>query len=204
MCLGQTLAPPLCGSPDAPCGEECCKPECGGKKCGTESQCGSSCGKCDPNYDCTIDGQCNVEPAVLLCPGDLRARGPAIAIEQGVGPRPTPEGGTIADGIYDLVAIRQYARSTFAELYRQAAIEFTGSARTAQLTGVVDIAFFADPESPHRLMDVTAEGTILHFSVTCPDKSHVIKPRFDRDFSVHDSEVWFFHEGVVEVYARRP
>jgi hypothetical protein len=202
-CLG-ILIPPLCGSPDAPCGEECCQPDCGAKKCGTEDRCGESCGTCDPNYQCSIDGQCNLEPIVLLCPGDLRARGPVIAIEQPAGPMPTPEGGTIADGIYDLTAIHQYGRSTFAELYRQAAIEFAGGATTAEQIGVVDIAFFADPESPHRLMSVTADGTTLHFSVTCPGSPHVIEPNFDRGFTVHDSEVWLFQEGVVEVYARRP
>jgi len=34
MCQYQILLPPLCGSVDAPCGEQCCQPACDGMQCG--------------------------------------------------------------------------------------------------------------------------------------------------------------------------
>ncbi len=60
VCAVQELKPPLCGSPNAPCGEECptCVPACGGRECGSDPQCGSSCGTCAAGSYCNADGRC--------------------------------------------------------------------------------------------------------------------------------------------------
>lgn len=59
-CAFQVLAPPLCGSPSAPCGAQCpaCTPECGGRQCGVDPACGTSCGTCGAELYCTWEGQC--------------------------------------------------------------------------------------------------------------------------------------------------
>lgn len=44
------------GGTDA--GDAGCVPECGGKTCGTESACGTSCGMCAQNAVCSAVGQC--------------------------------------------------------------------------------------------------------------------------------------------------
>ena len=64
-----------------------------------------------------------------------------------------------------------------------------------------DLTSFADSETPHRLMTVSAEGTSLNFEVTCPDIA--IFPTFTRPYSVQGSELWLFQEGLIEVYQRR-
>jgi len=59
-CAYQHLAPPLCGSADAPCGAQCpeCTPECDGRECGADAACGTSCGTCSAGQFCTGDGHC--------------------------------------------------------------------------------------------------------------------------------------------------
>src|SRR6185295_12112626 len=61
-CANQHLAPPLCGSTNAPCGEQCpeCTPECDGRECGPEAACGTSCGTCSAGQFCSGDGHCLV------------------------------------------------------------------------------------------------------------------------------------------------
>lgn len=54
--------PPLCGSPNSPCGAQCpaCTPACGGRQCGLDPVCGTVCGSggCGANEFCNGDGQC--------------------------------------------------------------------------------------------------------------------------------------------------
>jgi RHS repeat-associated protein len=60
VCMFQHLVPPLCGSPNAPCGAQCpvCTPECDGRECGDDPVCGTSCGSCDSGFACSGTGQC--------------------------------------------------------------------------------------------------------------------------------------------------
>lgn len=59
-CAYKHLTPPLCGSPIAPCGEECpaCTVECSGRQCGLDPACGVSCGTCGGGDFCNGSGQC--------------------------------------------------------------------------------------------------------------------------------------------------
>ncbi len=74
LCTYRLLEPPLCGSPGAPCGEQCpaCTPQCDGRSCGLDPNCGKSCGVCASGSHCTIDGQCVTpaeDPALLIPDG---------------------------------------------------------------------------------------------------------------------------------------
>jgi RHS repeat-associated protein len=66
ICFGKALVPPLCGSPGAPCGDQCpaCQPQCDGRQCGADLSCGQSCGTCDEGKYCNAAGQC-ITPRVL-------------------------------------------------------------------------------------------------------------------------------------------
>jgi hypothetical protein len=197
----QVLLPPLCGTEDAPCGEECCQPECTGRQCGKESKCNLSCGTCDPNYVCTADFQCAIDPQVLLCEGDLRVRGPVIPIEQMTVTTPVAEGGTIADGIYDLVATRQYIESTLGASYARSAMRF--SAGATKIEQISEGTGFTIGYVPHRLYDVTVQGTKLQYKTTCPDYKYGGTANIERGFSVHAAELWLIQPGEVEVYVPR-
>ena len=82
-CAFQVLAPPLCGSKGAPCGDQCpsCTPSCDGRQCGLDPSCGQSCGSCGAGTSCNISGQC-VAPTT-----DSR---PTVPDGKG-GQRPLPE-----------------------------------------------------------------------------------------------------------------
>jgi hypothetical protein len=136
------------------------------------------------------------------CEGDLRTTAAEIPLEPAAGPMPAPMGGVIADGIYDLIAQREYESNSLAEVYLRAAIRFSEGGTQAEQTYDPSLAYFADSETPHRLMTVTPEGAVLHFEVTCPDTA--IFPSFDRGFTVEGSELWLFQGELVEVYVRRP
>jgi hypothetical protein len=74
LCQFRTVAPPLCGSPEAPCGEQCptCTPLCDGRQCGADPRCGASCGSCGAGTSCNIAGQCvapTLEPPILVPDG---------------------------------------------------------------------------------------------------------------------------------------
>jgi len=202
-CAFSRLVPPLCGTPDAPCGEECCKPDCTDRVCGEDPRCGLSCGTCEPESFCTIDGQCQLDSGVADCAGDLRATPPLIEVERAAGELPKPQGGTITDGTYDLVAKRQYVSDQSADVYRRAALRFSASG--TQVEQIYDYGpdYFADYGTHHRLMTVTTEGTLLHFSVTCPDAVITTYRNYDRGFTVQGSELWLFQQSLSEVYRAR-
>jgi RHS repeat-associated protein len=74
-CDFRKIVPPLCGSPDAPCGEECpvCTPQCENRECGPDPKCGVSCGSCSDGEFCDLAGQCAPrpsEPPVSVPDGD--------------------------------------------------------------------------------------------------------------------------------------
>jgi choice-of-anchor A domain-containing protein/RHS repeat-associated protein len=60
VCAFQTLAPPLCGSSGAICGDQCpsCTPRCDNRQCGADPNCGQSCGSCGAGTFCDGNGQC--------------------------------------------------------------------------------------------------------------------------------------------------
>lgn len=74
-CAFRKLEPPLCGTSGAPCGAQCptCTPECGGRQCGADPKCGTSCGTCSTGAFCDALGQCasstNVDPPILVPDG---------------------------------------------------------------------------------------------------------------------------------------
>jgi hypothetical protein len=61
----------------------------------------------------------------------------------------------------------------------------------------------ADGESPHRLMTVRASGSVLSFSVTCPEGSAVFHPEYTRGFTAQGTELRLFQEDMIEIYERR-
>lgn len=113
---------------------------------------------------------------------------------------PQPTGGNIADGIYDLVAQREFVYDGFAPIYTRAALRFSGGVTQAE--HIYDSASqFADSETPHRHMTVEQQGASLELVVTCPDI--VLMPRYQRGFSVEGDELWLFQKSLIEVYRRR-
>jgi hypothetical protein len=66
------IQPPLCGSVDAPCGEECCPADCADRECGPDPRCLQSCGTCEVGSYCVADGKCVLDSAVAFGSG-LRA-----------------------------------------------------------------------------------------------------------------------------------
>ncbi len=200
-CAFSQLMPPLCGSPDALCGEECCLPDCEGFQCGQDRLCGVSCGTCAPHHSC-VGNQCTQSAVYSECSGDLTATPPEIVVEPAAGPMPPPIGGTLEDGIYDLTALREYVHDTFAETFTRAAMRFFNGGTELEHIYDADFLSGSDPEAPHRHVNVTVTGpTTLHFWVICPG---TLFPMYDRDYSVHPNELWLYQEGMIEVYTKRP
>lgn len=90
-CESGSVAPPLCGSVDAPCGEcVSCTPQCADRECGPDPRCGASCGSCAGGEVCNGAGQC-VEPF----------ESPPVEVPDGSGgtrevtPLPSPEPNTV-------------------------------------------------------------------------------------------------------------
>ncbi len=74
-CEVQILAPPICGTPDASCGDKCpsCTPTCDGRECGPDPSCAQSCGTCSGDQYCSGLGQCvqpTCDPPILVPDGD--------------------------------------------------------------------------------------------------------------------------------------
>ena len=133
----------------------------------------------------------------------MRATPPLIQVERVAGDLPTPQGGTITDGTYDLVATRQYVLDRFADVYQRAALRFSASGTEVEQIYDYDPDYFADYDTPHRLLAVATEGTVLHFSVKCPNTVISIYQNYDRSFTVQGSELWLFQPSLIEVYRAR-
>jgi RHS repeat-associated protein len=59
ICTERAIRPPLCGTPGAVCGAcPTCTPQCDGKQCGLDANCGQSCGTCAAGSYCNGVGQC--------------------------------------------------------------------------------------------------------------------------------------------------
>lgn len=195
-----TAQPPLCGSPEATCGATCPQPDCAGRECGEDPRFGISCGSCGPHRYC-IDEKCRQEPGYALCEGDLQATPPEVPVEQAQGTIPPPQGGQIVDGIYDLVAQREYVGPGISETYTRAALRFTSNG--TRVEHIYD-AGTADAESPHRLMSVSISSVTLAFEISCPDRNHVFWSEYSRDFDAQGEEIWLHQERLLEIYTRRP
>jgi hypothetical protein len=202
-CTLRVLTPPLCGTPRAPCGEACTEPDCTDLECGPDPVLGTSCGSCGPHRYCTAN-RCQQSPAYSLCDGDLRATPGEVAVETATGTMPEPLGGPIADGIYDLVAQREYVAFSASAKYDRGAMRFTVGATRVEHIYDATAGSQADAESPHRLMSVHASGSILSFSVTCPEGAVVFDPDYTRGFTAEGTELRLFQENVIEIYERRP
>jgi hypothetical protein len=117
---------------------------------------------------------------------------------------PVPGGGKIEDGVYDLVAIREYVAPVTRDGYQRSAIQFSVGATQAEQTAEAVPFSFTSDDPPHRLMNVEAnDPTSLHFTVTCPDKTRTIFPSFVRGYEVSGSQLWIFQKGWIDVYAPR-
>ena len=75
---------------------------------------------------------------------------------------PTPAGGTLALGKYELTALNLYGMNPpmSAEVRREV-IEITGAS--------VQWALESDGEEAHYASSAETEGTIVHFDITCPN-----------------------------------
>jgi hypothetical protein len=177
-------------------------PNCGGQECGDDPLTGTSCGVCGAHRYC-IAGKCRQDSQYLLCDGDLVAMDDEVAVEEVSGPMPLPSGGEIADGTYDLVAEHEFQANSVADRYRRGALRFTNSGTRVEHIFDAELGSQADTESPHRLMTVSIDGTVLSFHVDCPDEDHVIFPDYMRGFSVVGEELWLIQRTVVEIYKRR-
>lgn len=200
-CIFTSVQPPLCGSPDAVCGPTCPKPDCSTRECGDDPSTGLSCGSCGVHHYCDIDGKCVEPPEYLLCNGDLTALSPEIAVDIGRPPMPAPVGGTITDGIYDLVAEHEY-QTTIPISYVRSAMRFSEGGTHVEHIYDADFSSGADQDSPHRLMNVSAAGTELSFDVTCPTQ-YVFFPHYVEGFTVNGDELDLFQPYFIEVYMKR-
>ena len=67
-CLYEECGGTCCALGQVCAGGACCTPNCVARECGLDPVCGSSCGECLPDEECTLDGQCvPVVPGPRLC-----------------------------------------------------------------------------------------------------------------------------------------
>lgn len=114
---------------------------------------------------------------------------------------PTPAGGAIADGVYDLVANRQYDRDYFAEYFGRSALRFFNGATEAEqfADGVDQTASYF----PHRSMTVSLNATSLELHFSCPEGGYPGLSNRTRGYTASDTELWLFQPGMIEIYALR-
>lgn len=55
----------------------------------------------------------------------------------------------------------------------------------------------------HRHLNVSSQGSVLHFTVTCPSEVLTRYAVYDRGFSVQGSELWLFQPSLIEIYRMR-
>jgi hypothetical protein len=193
--------PPQCGDASAPCGA-CFQPKCDGIECGDDPLTGTSCGTCPVLHYCDATQHCTQRAAYALCEGDLSVLPDAITPSVLAQAAPTPTGGQIADGIYDLVAEYQSGNG-IATVYERAALRFFDAGVHAELMSDLDLSS-PDYDSPHRLLSVSqADDTTLSFDVTCPDM-YVLFPHYTRSYSANGDDLWLFQQSLIEVYKMRP
>jgi hypothetical protein len=151
---------------------------------------------------CDATQHCTQRSAYGLCEGELSVSPDAITPVVLAEAAPTPTGGEIADGIYDLVA--EYKTGIgIATQYERAALRFFDAGLHAELMSDPDLGS-PDYDSPHRLLNVSrADDTTLNFEVICPTK-YVLFPRYTRTYSANGDELTLFQQSLMEVYKKRP
>lgn len=134
----------------------------------------------------------------------MQAKPVEIQVDELPGPIPTPSGGSIADGIYDLVAEQEYQAPSLSDVYVRGAIRFFDAGTHVEHIYDPVLGSQADDNSPHRLMNVSSDGSELTFDVTCPDRSSVTFPHYLRGYTASGSELWLFQQQLIEIYMKRP
>lgn len=150
---------------------------------------------CELPFPTDDDEDDDDEPDIVL-PDDLCApqdpSGTVVEETQANDPLPTPQGGEIRDGIYDLVRFDIYAPATADDNVRQ---------RRFVVQGDTIVSISTDPGSAPQIVGGTFEtdGTELKFSITCPQTGSDSMP-----YTATDDELWLFgDEPNVQVYARQ-
>jgi hypothetical protein len=129
----------------------------------------------------------------------LTLAGPSVAPTAMQGERPAPAGGTLADGVYDLVEYRVYGtlEGESVSRLRQTTIRLANGVRSAEM-----ISAAADEALDHYAFDVSIEGSKMVTTVTCPEE-HAGK-REGGSFSATAAEFWGFGDSNdINVYRKR-
>jgi hypothetical protein len=154
------------------------------------------------HHYCAIDNRC-VQPArYTLCLGDLQATPDAVTLASLAEPVPTPQGGDMADGTYDLIDEYKYGLDITDEYERAALRIFDAGTHAEQIYDATSGSPGYD--SPHRFLNVNrVDATTLSFDVTCPDKMYVLFPHYLRGYTAGGDELWLFQSSLIEVYRKR-
>src|SRR5690606_34793114 len=106
---------------------------------------------------------------------------------------PTPAGGTIADGTYDLVRFEVYSPATADDHVR---------ARRMVVSGDTIVSIMADDGGEAEIIGgtFTTSGTDLQISLECPAEAAVTLP-----YTATATELWLFDEDEpnVQVYEKQ-
>lgn len=106
---------------------------------------------------------------------------------------PTPEGGTILDGVYDLVRFEIYSPASADDHQRQ---------RRFVVSGDTIVAVNTDPGAAPEILGgtFTTDGTELKFAISCPESGE-----FSMPYTATQHELWLFDpsEPNLQVYARQ-
>ncbi len=193
--------PPQCGDASAPCGV-CFQPKCDGIECGPDPMTGASCGTCAVLHYCDATQHCTERSGYALCAGDLSVMPDLVKPDVLAEAAPAPTGGTIADGIYDLVAEHEFGFG-IPNTYQRAALRIFDAGAHAEFISDPD---FDNPDydTPHELLTLSpADATTLNFDVTCPTTG-VLFPHATRGYSASGDDLWLFQSSLIEVYTKRP
>jgi len=106
---------------------------------------------------------------------------------------PTPAGGTLVDGAWDLVRFEVYSPAT--------ADDHTRAERLI-ISGDTLISIRSDNQDPDQIIGSTfvVNGTNLDFTVICPSSGSISVP-----FTATDTELWLFdpQQSDVKIYAKQ-
>lgn len=132
------------------------------------------------------------EPPVDLC-APLESSTTPVEETQVNDAYPTPEGGTIRDGVYDLVQFDIYSPASADDNVRQ---------RRFVVMGDTIVSISSDPGSSEEILGGTfvTEGTDLKFAIACPQSGDFVMP-----YTATDDELWLFDpsEPNLQIYAKR-